>query len=56
MKRPRSFRHRRIRPKGGKLARALFISNNILPLVAQWIEQRSSKALMWVRFLPRGYI
>lgn len=25
-----------------------------MPLVAQWIEQRSSKALMRVRFLPRG--
>ena len=28
---------------------------NYIPLVAQWIEQRSSKALMRVRFLPRGH-
>ena len=25
-----------------------------IALVVQWIEQGSSKALMWVRFLPRA--
>ena len=46
------------RRDGGTLCPVILLvaiaSEDDFPLVAQWIERRSSKALIWVRFLSRG--